>query len=90
MVENSIEAEEGLAHLSVDKYVIESGKTGFAIYADVGGGSREWIATAGDPKTATDIVEGLILVEMKRFYYPESQPTFSSEDGRPLPPFLRK
>jgi hypothetical protein len=38
------------------------------------------------------IVEGLILVDMKRFYHPDSTPIMKSAgaDKNPLPPFLKK
>lgn len=81
---------EEKTRLSADKYVIEQSEHGFVIYANHELGGQEWIATASDPKVAMDIVEGLILVEMKRFYYPDSDPTFVSGDEKPLPPFLKK
>jgi hypothetical protein len=38
-------------------------------------GHKEWICTCPDPEAAMIVVEGLILVENKRFYYPEATPT---------------
>jgi hypothetical protein len=76
--------------LSVGNYSIESETTGFVIYAETERGAKEWVAKTLDPETAMRIVEGLILVEMKRFYYPESDPTFKDQVGNPLPPFLKK
>ena len=76
--------------LSVGNYSIESEQNGFAIYAEAEIGAKDWIATALDPEVAMRIVEGLILVEMKRFYYPDSDPTFKDQGGKPVPPFLKK
>ena len=76
--------------LSVGNYSIESERDGFAIYAEAEMGAKEWVATTLDPEIAMRIVEGLILVEMKRFYYPDSDPTFKDQEGKPLPPFLKK
>ena len=37
-------------------------------------GPKEWVCTCPDYEIAMGIVEGLILVEHKRFYHPESTP----------------
>jgi len=76
--------------LSVGNYSIESERTGFVIYAETEPGAKEFIANVLDPEVGMRIVEGLILVEMKRFYYPESDPTIKDQSGNPLPPFLKK
>jgi len=76
--------------LSVGNFTIEGSEGGFAIFAVDEIGEKEWIATAPDPEIAMKIVEGLIMVDTKRFYHPESQPTFSTTEGKPLPPFLKK
>ena len=76
--------------LSVGNYVIENAKGGFGIFATDEIGEKTWVATAPDPEVAMKIVEGLILVEMKRFYHPGTDPIFTTEEGNPLPPFLKK
>lgn len=77
--------------LSIENYNIEMVDTGFAIFVTkTDTGEREWVATAGDPQIAMTIVEGLILVEYKRFYHPDTEPVFQSADEKPLPPFLKK
>ncbi len=76
--------------LSVGNYNIEMSSGGFAIFVtDEEGGERNWICTAADPEIAMSIVEGLVLVETKRFYYPESNPVFKDADGGKLPSFLK-
>ena len=76
--------------LSVGNYTIELTSKGFGIFITKDLEDRTWLATATDPEVAMKIVEGLILVEMKRFHYPDSAPTFKDGSGNPLPPFLRK
>ncbi len=77
--------------LSAGNYSISQAPGGFGIFLNDELGDNQWVATAPDPEIAMKIVEGLVLVEMKRFYHPESTPTFKSADeDRPLPPFLRK
>jgi hypothetical protein len=75
--------------LSVGKYIIELAKGGFGVFATDEFGEKQWVATAPDPEVAMKIVEGLIMVEMKRFYHPESKPVLKGKDDKPLPPFLR-
>ncbi len=82
--------DETKSTLSVGKYSIESEPTGFGIYAETERGAKERVAKVLDPEIAMRIVEGLILVEMKRFYYPNSDPTFKDQGGNPLPFFLKR
>ena len=77
--------------LKYANYVIEIGDAGFNIFAvEAEKDLKEWVATVPDPEVGMAIVEGLILVEHKRHQYPDSAPVFQSNDGKPLPPFLRK
>ncbi len=76
--------------LSVGNYNITSGNGGFLISLIGDLGQHEWLATAADPDLAMRIVEGLILVEMKRFYHPESNPKLTQVENKPSPPFLGK
>ena len=77
--------------LSTGKYTVEFDKDGTSIFTiDAQNGKKQWLASVSDPNLATIIVEGLILVEHKRFYHPEAGPTFSTDQNKPLPPFLKK
>ncbi len=76
--------------LSVGNYIITSGSGGFLVWLVADLGQQEWLATASDPEIAMKIVEGLILVEMKRFYHPESNPKLTQVENKPSPPFLGK
>ena len=61
--------------LSTGKYTIEFDNGPSVIYKLDDHGNKVWIASAGDPQLAMQIIEGLILVEHKRFYRPEAGPT---------------
>jgi hypothetical protein len=78
--------------LSTGKYEIELDQNGVVIFTVSERGEKQWLATVLDPETATNIVEGLILVEHKRFYRPEAAPIFNTVDveDKPVPPFLTK
>lgn len=77
--------------LSTGKYSIEQSSGVATIYAEDTGGNKQWVASTTDPMKAMEIVEGLVLVEMKRFYYPESVPDIKTNDAsKPVPPFLKK
>ncbi|KKM98442.1 hypothetical protein LCGC14_1157930 [marine sediment metagenome] len=43
-------------------------------------GHKDWVCTCPDPEAAMVVVEGLILVENKRFYYPGSKPTMKFDE----------
>jgi len=43
-----------------------------------------------DPELAMTIVEGLILVEAKKFYHPEAERAVTMTDGETVPHFLKK
>lgn len=76
--------------LSTGKYTIELSNGPSIIYKIDEFGTKEWLCSTTDPETAMAIVEGLILVEYKRFYHPEAQPNIKSTTASPIPPFLRK
>ncbi len=78
--------------LTTDNYSIDLASGGAQIFVTDSAGDKEWVATAGDPQIAIDIVEGLLLVRAKRFYHPESSPVFETKiaEKSPVPPFLRK
>jgi hypothetical protein len=76
--------------LSTGKYTIDLEDKGFSIYTTDASGQREWVASAADPQVAMNIVEGLIMVEIKRFYHPESAPQLKvEEEKKASPPFLK-
>lgn len=75
--------------LSTDKYTIELGKGSSAVYKFDEEGNKIWLCSASDPQCAMDIIEGLILVEHKRFYYPEATPVISTTHSV-KPPFMKK
>lgn len=74
--------------LQTGKYTIEFSSSGTAIFTIDDFGDKKWLATTTDPDTAMVIVEGLILVEHKRFYHPEANPVLRDKENKPLPPFL--
>lgn len=77
--------------LSTGKYTIEltNGPSNVFVFDEEG--NKQWVCSTTDPERAMSIVEGLVLVEMKRFYYPESAPTVNADqEDKPVPPFLRK
>lgn len=79
------------ATLSTGKYTIELSKGASAVYKIDEGGNKIWVCSAGDPQVAMEIIEGLILVEHKRFYYPDSAPKVgAAETTKIAPPFLKK
>jgi hypothetical protein len=47
-----------------------------------GTGHKDWVCTCPDIDSAMIVVEGLILVENKRFYYPESTPTMKFDEAK--------
>ncbi len=75
--------------LSTGKYFIEISDGPSVIYKFDENENKVWIASAPDPDIAMRIIEGLILVEHKRFYHPEAEPTISVNNSVPTPPFLK-
>ena len=65
--------------LSTGNYTIEFSDGPSHIYKFDENKNRIWIAAASDPQVAMEIVEGLILVEHKRFYHPDSAPNLTVE-----------
>ena len=76
--------------LSTGNYTIEFSNGPSHIYKLDEQNNKIWIAAAADPNLAMLIIEGLILVEHKRFYHPEAEPTVSIEGKGEAPPFLKK
>ena len=85
--------KEAKTTLSADKYTIELSNGPSHIFKFDKEKQKIWIASAADPDLAMQIIEGLILVEHKRFYYPESTPNVTTEikeSSPPSPPFLKR
>lgn len=75
--------------LSTGKYTIEISAGPSSIYRVDEDGNKVWIGSATDPQLAMDIIEGLILVEHKRFYHPEAGPVISAGNTKISPPFIK-
>lgn len=83
---------ESKSTLSTGKYTIELGNGATQIYKISEAGEKIWFCSTTDPAVAMDIVEGMILVEYKRFYHPEAAPKVSNAPSKenPSPPFLKR
>lgn len=69
--------------LSTGNYFVETTDGPSVIYKTDKEGNKIWVASASDPQIAMEIIEGLILVEYKRFYYPQSTPNITVETETP-------
>lgn len=80
--------------LTTGQYTIELSDGPSQIYKLDEEGAKIWICAASDPDIAMTIIEGLILVEHKRFYHPEATPTVkmagAEKEQKTVPLFLRK
>lgn len=83
--------------LRTGNYVIELSNGPSMVYkVEPNSGAKEWVCSCPDPEAAMTVVEGLILVENKRFYYPDSAPTLNFQDAnvaeeeKPVPSFLKR
>jgi len=77
--------------LSTGKYTIELSDGPSVVFKIDEEGNKQWLCSVGDPAVAMDIIEGLILVENKRFYYPESKPQINTVKTKgPQGSFLKK
>ncbi len=83
--------DQAPATLRTGNYTIELGGAGCTVFRLEGDSSKVFICgRVPDPELAMMIIEGLILVENKRFYYPESTPTMVTEHKDPTPAFLKR
>jgi len=75
-------------------YVVEFSDGPSVVYnVEPTSGHKNWVFTCPDPDAAMIVVEGLILVENKRFYYPDSGPTVKFDEKQKeitTPNFLKK
>ena len=82
--------------LKYGQYTIELANGPSMVFRLDESGTKEWVASCPDPQTAMDVVEGMILVETKRFYYPESKPSINFEnpndkkEEKIIPKFLKR
>lgn len=75
------ETNEETPTLRTGNYVIElSNGPSVVSRVEEKSGAKEWVCTCPDPEAAMTVVEGLILVENKRFYYPESTPNLNFQE----------
>ena len=71
--------EEKPSSLKTGQYTIKFANGPTQIWKTDLSGREEWVCTTNEYTTAMTIVEGLILVEHKRFYYPDSKPDVQME-----------
>ncbi len=90
MMSNPKNTAQEKSTLSTGNYTIELSDGPSHIYRFDEQNNKIWMAAAADPNLAMLIIEGLILVEHKRFYHPEAEPTISVESKGETPPFLKK
>jgi len=82
--------------LAFGQYNIEFSDGPSMVYRTDQEGRKEWIAACPEPEIAMKVVEGMVLVEQKRFYYPESEPTIKFENNqepnnkKEVPTFLKR
>lgn len=85
--------EQEKSTLTHGKYTIELSNGPSMVFRLDDYGRKEWVASCPDPDMAMTVVEGMILVETKRFHYPESTPTLNfeePEEQKPVPNFLKR
>ncbi|KKL91719.1 hypothetical protein LCGC14_1891860 [marine sediment metagenome] len=80
-------SESTLTH---GKYTIDIERDGCAIYVIEEDQKIFLCGGIADPELAMSIVEGLILVEAKKFYHPEATRAVTMADGETVPHFLKK
>ncbi len=80
--------------LTHGKYTIDIGGGGCSVYSLDENNQKIFLCGGiGDPELAMTLVEGLLLVEAKRFYAPDAERTVSSdvvEKKFPKPNFLKR
>ena len=80
-------AEGTLTH---GNYTADIGRDGCTIYVTKEDQRIFLCGGIADPELAMAIMEGLILVEAKRFYHPEAKRAVTMSDGETVPHFLKK
>jgi hypothetical protein len=75
--------------LRTGNYTIELSDGPSVVYKLEQHGAKEWVCTCPSPEAAMTAVEGLILVENKRFYHPETTPTVKFDEQSGPPGFLK-
>ena len=80
-------AEGTLTH---GKYTIDIERGGCAVYAVEDDQKIFLCGGIADPELAMSLVEGLLLVEAKRFYHPEAERAVTMSDGETVPHFLKR
>jgi len=73
--------QEEVQTLKTGNYVVEVSNGPSVVYkVEDTGGHKEWVCSCPDPEAAMIVVEGLILVENKRFYYPDATPELNFQE----------
>jgi len=80
-------SESTLTH---DKYTIDIDRGGCTISILEENQKIFLCGGIADPELAMTIVEGMILVEAKKFYHPEAARDVTMSDGETVPHFLKK
>ncbi len=78
------------ATLTHGKYTIDIVRGGCAVYTLEDDQKIFLCGGIADPELAMTIVEGLILVEAKKFYHPEAKRDVTMVDRETVPHFLKK
>ena len=77
-------------NLTHGKYTIDIESGGCAVYSIDNEQKVFLCGGIADPELAMSIVEGLLLVEAKRFYVPEAKRDVTMSDGETVPHFLKR
>jgi len=77
-------------NLTHGKYTIDIDPGG-CVVSSLEGDQKVFICGGiADPELAMTIVEGLLLVEAKKFYHPEAARSITMQDGETVPHFLKR
>ncbi len=76
--------------LTHGNYTADIGPGGCAIYVTKADQKIFLCGGIADPELAMAIMEGLILVEAKKFYHPEAKRAVIMSDGETVPHFLKR
>jgi hypothetical protein len=77
--------------LRTGKYVVDITGNGCSIFKIEENESKIFVCGGiSDPELAMMLIEGLILVDNKRFYYPDSGPSVAAEPKDSMAQFLKR
>jgi len=82
--------ESTASTLKTGKYTVEIADAGCGIFKLDDQDEKVFVCGGiSDPELAMMLIEGLILVENKRFYYPDSGPTVTTQSANSMGQFLK-